>query len=180
MIFEKTNLEWVYEVKFNVFTDERGSFIKTFHSKEFEEIWLNEDFKESFYSISNKWVIRWMHFQLPPHDHHKFVYPILWEVVDVIVDIRKNSPTFWKYVELFLSEKNHNGVFIPKWFAHWFMATTDSATLVYMDTTIHNKESDSWICYNSFWYNRWIDNPILSEKDKNLTKLCDFNSPFIY
>ena len=55
-----------------------------------------------------------------------------------------------------------------------------SFNIVYMDTTIHNKESDSWICYNSFWYNRWIDNPILSEKDKNLTKLCDFNSPFIY
>jgi len=180
MIFEKTSLEWVYEVKFSVFNDDRWAFIKTFHYDGFTQIWLNEDFKESFYSISKKWVIRWMHFQLPPYDHHKFVYPVSWEVRDVIVDIRKNSPTYGKHVELILSEENHNWVFIPKGFAHGFLTLSDSATLVYMDTTVHNKESDYWINYMSFWYGWWIENPIVSEKDKNLIKLSDFDSPFIY
>ena len=71
-------------------------------------------------------------------------------------------------------------MFIPKGFAHGFLTLSDSATLVYMDTTVHNKESDYWISYTSFWYDWWIENPIVSEKDKNLVKLSDFDSPFIY
>lgn len=179
MIFERTNLDWVYEVKFNVFNDERWSFIKTFNYDDFSQIWLNEDFKESFYSISKKWVIRGMHFQLPPYDHHKLVYPIIWEVIDVVVDLRKNSSSYGKYAELVLSEKKHNWLFIPKGFAHGFLTLSNWATLVYMDTTVHNKEKDYWINYTSFWYDRWIENPIVSEKDKNLIKLSDFDSPFV-
>lgn len=178
MKFTKTDLDWVFEVDFDKFEDERGSFIKTFHYNTFTEIWLKDDFKESFYSISKKDVIRGLHFQLPPYHHDKFVYPIDWEIKDVILDLRKWSKNYWKYTSLILSKEKNNGIFIPKWFAHGFLTLSDSATLIYMDTTIFDKESDSGIRRDSIWFNRWIQNPIISEKDKNLIDFKKFTSPF--
>jgi dTDP-4-dehydrorhamnose 3,5-epimerase len=179
MKFIETKLNTVSEVVYDVFFDERWSFIKTFHNEDFYKIWLIDSFKESFYSISKKNVIRWMHFQKPPYDHDKFVYPIQWSVLDVVVDLRKNSITYWKYISLNLSKEKNNWIFIPRWFAHWFLTLTEQAILVYMDTTVINKESDSWIHWNSFWMNWTVESPIVSEKDRNLSYLKDFDTPFI-
>ena len=171
-------IEWVYEVVFDVFQDERWSFIKTFHSEIFKEIGFVWNFKESFYSISKKDVIRWMHFQLPPFDHDKFVYVIQWAINDVILDLRKGSPTYGQSITLELSADRHNWVFIPQWLAHWFSVSSDIAISLYMNTTIYNKDHDTWIRRDSFGHNRWISEPIMSERDKNLIKLEDFSSPF--
>jgi dTDP-4-dehydrorhamnose 3,5-epimerase/CDP-3, 6-dideoxy-D-glycero-D-glycero-4-hexulose-5-epimerase len=178
MKFNKTNLNWVYEVLFDRFEDERGGFIKTYNADTFKEIWFDGDFKESFYSISRKWVIRGMHFQLPPYDHDKFVFPMQWRIIDVILDLRKDSWTYGQYVSLELSEEKNNWVFIPKWLAHGFWVFSEIAISVYMDTTVYNKECDSGIKWDSFGFDRWIKNPIISTKDQWLTKLQDFNSPF--
>lgn len=178
MKFNKTELEWVYEVFFNKFDDERWSFIKTFHSDNFKEIGFEWDFKESFYSISKKGVIRWMHFQLPPYDHDKFVYPMQGEIIDVILDLRKNSGTYGKHISLQLSEEKRNGVFIPKGLAHGFGVFSESAISVYLDTTVYNKECDSGVRRDSFGFDWWIKDPIISQKDQNLIKLEDFISPF--
>lgn len=180
MRFIKTEIDWVFEVIFDNFEDDRWSFVKTFHYDEFKKIWLQDNFKESFYSVSKKNVIRWLHFQLPPYHHDKFVFPINWEIKDVIVDLRKWSKTYWKHISLILSKEKNNWVFIPKWFAHWFLCLSKNTTLMYMDTTIFNKEHDSGIRWDSIWFDWWITNPIISEKDKKLVNLNDFDSPFKY
>ncbi len=178
MNFKSTLLGGVYEVFFDEFVDERWSFIKTFHSESFKEIGFSWDFKESFYSTSKKWVIRWMHFQLPPYDHDKFIYPMQGEIIDVILDLRKDSTTYKQYITLQLSEKQKNGVFIPKWLAHWFGVFSEIAISVYMNTTVYNQEYDSGIKWDSFWFDWWMENPIISEKDKWLQELEYFDSPF--
>ena len=178
MKFNKTELEWVYEVLFDVFKDERWSFIKTFNTDVFKEIWFDLNFKESFYSISKKWVVRWMHFQLPPADHEKFVYVIQWSIKDVILDLRKNSITYGKYITLEISDQKNNWIIIPRGFAHWFEVLSQTAISIYMNTTVYDKNNDSWIRRDSFWFVRWINNPIISERDKNFISLDKFISPF--
>ncbi len=90
----KTNLEGLFLIQSNVFKDQRGIFVKTFHKEIFKENGLETDFRESFFSISKKNVIRGMHFQLPPDEHVKLVYCVYGKVLDVVVDIRNNSPTY--------------------------------------------------------------------------------------
>ena len=103
MIFKDTNLDGVFEIENKKLIDERGAFIKTFHFDTYKEKGLEANFKESFYSVSKKNVLRGMHFQRPPHDHVKLVYVVAGEILDVAVDIRKNSSTFGKYFSVNLS-----------------------------------------------------------------------------
>jgi dTDP-4-dehydrorhamnose 3,5-epimerase len=107
-----TELEGVFVIETDMFVDDRGFFTKTFHKHVFEEHGLESDFEESFYSISKKDVIRGMHFHLPPKDHAKLVYVTRGSVLDVTLDIRKNSPTFGKYITTLLSQDNHTMMYI--------------------------------------------------------------------
>jgi len=102
----KTDLPGLFLIQSDVFKDQRGIFVKTFHVETFKKLGLEMDFKESFFSISKKNVIRGMHFQLPPDDHVKLVYCAYGRILDVVVDIRKGSPTYGKYVSQHLNEDN--------------------------------------------------------------------------
>lgn len=178
MKFIETEFKGCYLIKYLKFKDERGFFVKTFHVKEFQKIFRKIKFQEMFYSTSKKGVIRGMHFQIPPYEHAKLVYVVSGEIIDVIVDIRKNSPTYKKYITLKLSETNANGVFIPPGFAHGFIVTSNIATVVYNTTKEYSKEHDTGIRWDSFEYDWKIKNPIISKRDNKLSKLKDFNSPF--
>jgi len=173
-----TKLDGVYIIKNMVFEDQRGTFCKTFNSEIFSSNNLCNSFKESYYSISQKDVIRGMHFQLPPNDHHKLVYVPHGEVMDVILDLRKDSDTYGEYITVDLSEENRNSVYIPKGLAHGFKALKDDTITVYNVSTVYNENSDSGIRWNSFCLNWNVNNPIISEKDQNLTKFNNFDSPF--
>jgi len=173
-----TKLDGVYIIENMVFEDQRGTFCKTFNSEAFSRNNLCNNFKESYYSISQKNVIRGMHFQLPPHEHHKLVYVPHGEVVDVILDLRKNSDTFKEYITVNLSEENRNSVYIPKGLAHGFKSLKDNTITVYNVSTVYNENSDSGIHLNSFGLDWEIDKPIISEKDQKLIKLKDFDTPF--
>lgn len=101
-----TKIEGVFIIETDIFQDERGSFVKTFHKDIFKANNLSVDFEESFYSISNKDVIRGMHIQLPPKDHSKLVYVTRGSILDVILDLRKGSPTYGEYNAIELSGEN--------------------------------------------------------------------------
>jgi len=180
MKFNKTELQDVYIIKPNVFTDDRGVFIKSYNESVFKETGIELRLKESFYSISKRNVIRGMHFQLPPHDYAKLVYVTDGVIVDVILDLRKNSPTYAKYISIQLSSENAKQVYIPKGFAHGFAVLSNSATVVYIQTVVHSPEHDTGIRWDSFGMNWNINDPILSRRDQNFKKLEDFDSPFLY
>ena len=120
MTIEKTNLEGVYIIKNFVAQDERGTFVKTFNKQSFQDTDLNFEIRESSFSISHKDVIRGMNFQVRPHDHEKLVFVALGSIIDVVVDLRKKSPTYKQCLSIELSATNRKSVFIPKGLAHGF------------------------------------------------------------
>ena len=183
MKFTKTKLQDVYIIAPDVYEDDRGIFIKSFNKSIFNEADIELEFKESFYSISRKNVIRGMHFQLPPYDYAKLVYVTDGVIIDVVLDIRKDSPTYAQYVSIELSnlsKKNGRQIYVPQGFAHGFAVISDRATVTYLQTAIHSPEHDSGIRWDSFGMNWNIDNPIMSERDLNFPKLSEFDSPFYY
>lgn len=167
----KTNLDGVFEIENNIFEDQRGSFVKTLHADTFTDNGLDADFKESFYSVSKKNVLRGMHYQLPPYDHSKLVYVISGKILDVVVDIREGSETFGKYYSTELSCLNGKSLYIGKGFAHGFLTLSESATVVYMTTTVHNPESDTGVRWDGFGYEWPVSSPIISSRDKGFKKL---------
>jgi dTDP-4-dehydrorhamnose 3,5-epimerase len=167
MNINPTPLDGVFEIENRVFEDSRGKFVKTFHEDSFRLHGFNFEFKESFFSVSKKGVLRGMHFQLPPHDCTKLVYVTEGVILDVAVDIRKDSKTFGQFFTTKLSSKNAKSLYISKGFAHGFLTLSDSATVVYLTSTIHAPEYDVGIRWNSFGFD-WGDiEPLMSERDKN-------------
>jgi dTDP-4-dehydrorhamnose 3,5-epimerase len=171
-----------FEVYPKVFEDERGRFIKTFHAPSFDALGLCTDFVEEYYSVSHKGVIRGMHFQLPPHDHFKLVYCSAGVVMDVVLDLRKGSPTFGRHAVFELSADKSNMIYIPKGMAHGFCVLSDNATMMYKVTSIYAPDCD----YGIRWDSAEIDWPslcdisLLSDRDKSFVSLSDFDSPFDY
>ncbi len=160
-------------------SDDRGSFIKTFHNTDFEKLGIAFSLKESFYSTSKKNVIRGMHFHAPPYDHAKIVFCTQGAILDVALDLRKNSPTYGSFASKELSSDNHCALYIPRGFAHGFLSLTDDATTFYFVDGEYNKDADDGILYNSFGFpwNTEVNN--ISVRDLNFNTLQNFNTPFI-
>jgi dTDP-4-dehydrorhamnose 3,5-epimerase len=118
-----------------------------------------------------------MHFQLPPNDHEKLIYVSEGKILDVILDIRKFSPTYGKFVFVELHQFG-SSIFIPKGCAHGFLSISKTATVTYNVTSVYNSESDSGILWNSFGFDWGVNYPIMSERDQSFVSLIDFNSPF--
>ncbi len=177
MKFKELNIQGVFEVELTSFADERGALIKPFHKETFQERGLESDFKENFFTINKKGVLRGMHFQLPPHDQAKLVYVVSGEILDVLLDLRKNSPTYGKHIKLQLSKENNKAIYIPKGIAHGYYCVTE-ATVVYLTSTVFNGEFDDGISYHSFGCDWPKDDFILSEKDKNLVDFKNYSSLF--
>jgi len=174
MIFEESKLKGVFIISnFNA-VDDRGLFVKTFNKNAFNGANMDIEIRESYFSISNKNVIRGMHFQLPPDDHEKLVFVPLGKIIDVVVDLRKNSPTFQQYINVELSAENKKSIFIPKGFAHGFKSMEDNTMTVYNVATEYNPTADAGIHYDSFGFDWQIDNPIVSKRDLELQSLNEF------
>ena len=180
MNIEPTALEGVYIITNFVAQDERGAFVKTFNKQNFQDRSLNFEIRESYFSISQKNVIRGMHFQLPPSDHEKLVYVPVGSIVDVVVDLRKKSPTYKQFIFVELSAANRKSIFIPKGLAHGFKSMEDNTITVYNVATEYDAKSDQGIHYNSFGFDWQTNEVILSARDKEfmtLDRFCD-NNPF--
>lgn len=176
--FTETNIKGVYEIDLFSQQDHRGTFVKTYHVPTLQKLNLQTKFDESFYSINNKGVIRGMHFQLPPFDHEKIVYCTSGKLLDVIVDLRKNSKTFGKYVEIELSGSNFKAVYLPKGVAHGFAVLENQTCMVYLTSTVHAPQHDSGILFNSFGYKWPFKTALHSDRDLTFKPLHEFNSPF--
>ena len=129
MKFKESDIPGVFEVDMFHAADERGSFTKTFHNDAFELQGLENNFRESFFSLNKKNVIRGMHFQSPPYDHAKYVYCTSGRILDVILDIRSNSHTYGKYICIEISPENHKGIYMPSGVAHAFACLTEATML---------------------------------------------------
>lgn len=175
-----TTIPGCFEIKPTLFDDERGRFVKVFHEEIFSSHGLETKFTEEYYSHSKRGVIRGMHFQLPPSDHVKMVYCVHGEVLDVVLDLRKGSPTYGKYETFRLSADKGNYLYMPRGVAHGFLATTESATLVYKVSTIYDPARDSGVAWDSFGFDWPVDEPIISSRDRSFLPFGMLNSPFQY
>jgi dTDP-4-dehydrorhamnose 3,5-epimerase len=174
----ETGLEGLYILETNNFIDKRGSFQKLFSFEWFTQEGLATDFKEFYFSVSQKNVIRGMHFQLPPNEHIKLVYVSKGSIIDVVVDLRKKSTTYGKAYSTKFDDTSARFFYIPVGFAHGFLTLEDETIVNYAQTSCYNKESDSGILYNSFDFIWESENPIVSERYMSFKKLEDFTSLF--
>lgn len=161
----------------NRFVDSRGSFVKTYHEGLCKTLGVNLDIQEEFYSVSRKNVIRGMHFQLPPHEHHKLVFCTRGAVTDVLLDLRK-GPGYGKVASAELSGENAHLVFIPKGIAHGFAALTDEALMVYKTSTEHVPTHDSGVRWDSFGFDWQCPSPTLSDRDQQHPGFDQLLTPF--
>ena len=163
-----------------VFQDDRGHFYEPYNKKTLSEIGILEDFWQDNQSMSQKDVLRGLHFQNPPFAQSKLVRVIKGAVWDVAVDIRKNSPTYGEYYGLELNEKNKTILYIPEGFAHGFKTLEDNTIFLYKCSTLYNKGAEDSILWNDPDINiPWnIENPVLSDKDKNAKLFRNFQSKF--
>jgi dTDP-4-dehydrorhamnose 3,5-epimerase/CDP-3, 6-dideoxy-D-glycero-D-glycero-4-hexulose-5-epimerase len=160
------------------FYDERGCFKKVFSKNIFAKLSLNTDFRELYYSINKKNVIRGMHFQMPPMDHEKLVYVIAGKIQDVCLDIRSSSNTFGKYFNCILSGNDSNYLYIPKGIAHGFASLEDNTIVHYAQSCCYSREHDSGIKYDSFGFDWNICKPIVSDRDKSFLNFANFHTEF--
>ncbi|ALV91748.1 MULTISPECIES: dTDP-4-dehydrorhamnose 3,5-epimerase [Pantoea] len=159
----------------SVFGDERGFFMETWQQKKFEEQVSPRTFVQDNHSKSSKGILRGLHYQTE-NTQGKLVRVVAGEVYDVAVDMRKSSPTFGKWVGVYLSADNKRQLWVPEGFAHGFYVTSDSAEFVYKCTDYYNPQHEHSLLWNDSDLNiQWPisegDTPALSAKDKVGTPL---------
>ena len=172
-----TEIQGVFIIEPKVFGDSRGYFFESFSKKEFDSKIGPVEFVQDNESKSCYGVIRGLHFQKPPHAQAKLVRVVKGKVLDVAVDLRKDSPTYGKHVAVELSEDNHRQVFIPKGFAHGFSVLSEEAVFQYKCDDYYAPETEGAVAWNDPDLNiDWrvpADMMILSEKDKRHPELKD-------
>ena len=151
------------------FHDDRGHFYESYNQTRFAANGITENFVQDNYSFSTAGVIRGLHFQKEPHGQGKLVRCMTGKVMDVVVDLRKSSPTFGQHGTYILDAEIGNMLYVPVGFAHGFVALTD-AIFVYKCTDFWNKEAESGIRWNDPTLNiSWgVENPVVSDKDQIL------------
>jgi len=176
----KTPLNDLLIIQPTVFEDPRGYFFESYNKQLFLNNKIDVEFVQDNQSLSQTGVLRGLHFQKPPFAQGKLVRVITGAVLDVAVDIRKNSSTYGKHFTIELNEKNKTMLWIPIGFAHGFLTTKNDTIFSYKCTNFYNKESEEAIYWNDpdIGINWNIENPTLSEKDKTGQKFSDFTSPF--
>lgn len=163
-----------------VFKDERGHFIKTFNEDQLASHGVRLDIREEFFTTSAANVIRGMHFQAPPHAHNKIIYCIKGRVIDVLLDLRADSPTLNEFRCFTLSEANMHIAYIPIGIAHGFLSQEDGSCLVYKVDTVYAPQSDSGVRWDSFGFEWPLSSgtPLISERDAALPTHAEFLTPF--
>ncbi|MDA9093259.1 dTDP-4-dehydrorhamnose 3,5-epimerase [Polaribacter sp.] len=182
MKFIKTDISDVYIIEPSVFGDDRGYFLESFNLEKFKENVYPINFVQDNESKSSKGVLRGLHFQRPPFEQAKLVRCIEGEVIDVAVDIRKNSKTYGNHVAVLLSGENKRQLFVPRGFAHGFLVLSESATFAYKVDNTYAPDFDAGIRWNDKELNiQWgmeDSEVMISTKDAGLPFLSEFESPF--
>jgi len=168
MKFFETKLQGAYIIEREPFVDSRGSFFRTFCAKEFKQNNLAANMVQTNLSVSNKkGVLRGMHYQVDDAEEDKLVQCLRGAVLDVIADLRENSKTFGKHLKVELSETNGKMLYIPRGFAHGFLALDNICHVLYQVSNFYNPNKERGIRWNDpFLGIDWpIESPILSPKD---------------
>lgn len=179
MEMEKTEIEGCFVITSKVFADERGQFFESFHNEKFKKATgLDISFVQDNISVSRKNVIRGLHFQEGAHAQAKLVQAIKGKVLDVVVDIRKESPTFGKHLKIILSEENRKQIFVPKGIAHGFVVLSEEAVFSYKCDAYYHPASEAGIFYadEQLKIDWQIDmkEAIVSPKDQELPTLKSY------
>ncbi|HHT02685.1 MAG TPA: dTDP-4-dehydrorhamnose 3,5-epimerase [Bacteroidales bacterium] len=176
----KTPIPDLLVIEPNVFNDQRGYFFESYNQERYFNNEMNMLFVQDNESKSGKDVLRGLHFQKPPFAQGKLVRVIQGKVLDVAVDIRKGSPTYGHYHAVELDSVSKKMFYIPEGFAHGFLTLEDDTIFSYKCTNYYNKESEGSILWSDETIGvKWdVENPILSDKDKEGPLLKDFQSPF--
>lgn len=180
MTIRETGIEGLLHLIPKVFEDARGYFLEAYNKQVFYDLRIKETFVQDNLSKSEKNVLRGLHFQNPPHSQGKLVSVICGAVLDVALDIRKDSVTYGKYYAAELSEKNKHILWIPPGFAHGFLTLEENTIFSYKCTGLYNKLAEDSILWNDQDLNiNWgITNPKLSEKDSSAQMFRGFHSKF--
>jgi dTDP-4-dehydrorhamnose 3,5-epimerase len=180
MQIQTTPIEGLLIIQPQIFEDPRGYFYESYNKQKFTEAGIDFEFIQDNQSLSQKGIIRGLHFQAPPFEQGKLVRVIQGAVNDVVVDIRKNSKTFGQHFSINLTAENRTMFFIPPGFAHGFETLEDDTVFLYKCTNVYNKESEGGLLWNDPFLNiSWQNNdPLISDKDKILPTFENLISPF--
>ena len=175
-----TPIQDLFIIQPKVFEDERGYFYETYNKAAFEKIGIVNEFFQDNQSLSEKNVLRGLHFQNPPFAQGKLVRAIKGSLLDVALDIRKNSKTYGQHFDIILNETNKTMLWIPPGFAHGFLTLENETIFSYKCTNTYNKQSEDCILWNdpSLLIKWGINDPILSDKDRTGKYFKDFVSMF--
>ena len=178
----KTTLDGLVVLKPTVFKDNRGYFMESYNQKNINKLLGNVNFVQDNESESSRGVLRGLHFQKPPYTQAKLVRCLKGSVLDVVLDLRKDSKTYGIFENISLTEENKKQLFIPKGFAHGFIVLSKSAIFSYKVDNYYNPDSESGVLWSDLNLNiDWKINKneiIVSEKDKNLPTFNEIINPF--
>ena len=180
--FKRLSIPDVILVEPQSFSDDRGFFFESFKESDFFSNGIDKKFVQDNFSHSVNGVIRGLHFQKAPKAQAKLVIALKGKIFDVAVDIRKNSPTYGKWVSEILSDNTHNLLYVPEGFAHGFCVISDEADVLYKVSNEYSQEHERSIIWNDPKLDiQWpIKKPIISNKDNKLSLLENLDNDFAY
>ena len=182
MIFKETPIAGLMVIEPKVWKDNRGYFFESFNKKTFHDAGITQEFVQDNQSYSQRGTLRGLHGQADPFAQGKLVRVIQGKVIDIAVDIRKDSATYGKYVSAELSAENFRMFWVPPGFLHGFVTLEDNTIFAYKVSNLYDKASEIGVMWNDPDLNiDWqlpLDEVILSEKDTVLPQFKEFESPF--
>jgi dTDP-4-dehydrorhamnose 3,5-epimerase len=184
MPFIKTEFPGLLVFEPKVFEDNRGYFFESYNKNSFSEEGIDGDFVQDNQASSSFGVIRGLHFQKEPYAQTKLLRVLFGEIIDAVVDIRKNSPTYGRAFTILLSSKNKKQLLVPKGFAHGYSVISETAEVFYKCDEFYHKESEGGIAWNDLsLLIEWrlpLDKAVISEKDHQLPLLKDCIHNFVF
>ncbi len=175
-----TPIEGLLVIEPQIFNDQRGYFFESYNEEKFHAAGIDAKFVQDNQSLSQKGALRGLHFQAPPFEQGKLVRVVQGAVNDVVVDIRKSSPTYGQHFSVELSAQNQLMFWIPPGFAHGFETLLDQTIFLYKCTNVYNKGAEGGLLWNdpSLGIQWQTETPLVSDKDILLPSLSNFTSPF--
>lgn len=182
MNIEQTFIKDLVLISPSVFEDARGYFFEAYNKSKFSDVGITIDFVQDNQSFSKKGTLRGLHYQNPPFAQTKLVRVLQGEIIDVAVDLRKDSPTYGKHFSVLLSAENKKQLFVPQGFAHGFSVISETAVVLYKCDQYYNKQSEGGIRFDDAQLNiDWgmdLKDAIVSDKDLILPDFASCNSTF--
>ncbi|GGG27757.1 dTDP-4-dehydrorhamnose 3,5-epimerase [Hymenobacter glacieicola] len=180
MEFKYFDIQGVVEIFPRVFGDARGAFFESFSAQKMQDAGIHGQWVQDNQSRSDRGVVRGLHFQKPPFTQAKLVRVAQGRALDVVVDIRRNSPTYGQHVMVELDSERFNMLYVPEGFAHGFTALEDNTLFLYKCTNYYAPQAEGGLLWNdpALGINWGVQNATVSAKDQVLPTLANFDSPF--